>query len=69
MPPESLLTPRGVPLDSQLRALVAKGAMPPLVLEVTDVRAAYEAMHARGVEFTLEFTDALILRRVVARPG
>jgi hypothetical protein len=43
--------------------------MPPLVLEVTDVRAAYEAMHARGVEFTLEFTDALILRRVVARPG
>ena len=37
-----------------LRALVAKGAMPPLVLVVDDVRAAYEAMRARGVEFTQE---------------
>jgi catechol 2,3-dioxygenase-like lactoylglutathione lyase family enzyme len=38
----------------ELRALVAKGAMPPLVLEVADVRAAYEGMKAKGVEFTQE---------------
>ncbi len=38
----------------ELRALVAKGAMPPLVLEVVDVRATYDAMKARGVEFTQE---------------
>ena len=37
-----------------LRALVAKGAMAPLVLEVADVRATAEAMKARGVEFTQE---------------
>jgi catechol 2,3-dioxygenase-like lactoylglutathione lyase family enzyme len=37
-----------------LRALVAKGAMPPLVLSVDDCRAAYERMRARGVEFTQE---------------
>jgi len=37
-----------------LRALVAKGAMPPLVLEVGDCRAAYEQMRAKGVEFTQE---------------
>jgi catechol 2,3-dioxygenase-like lactoylglutathione lyase family enzyme len=35
-----------------LREAVAKGAMPPLVLEVDDVRATYDAMKARGVEFT-----------------
>ena len=35
-----------------LHAVVAKGAMPPLVLAVDDCRAAYERMHARGVEFT-----------------
>jgi uncharacterized glyoxalase superfamily protein PhnB len=33
---------------------VAKGAMPPLVLEVDDCRAAYDRMRARGVEFTQE---------------
>ena len=32
--------------------VVAKGAMPPLVLNVDDCRAAYERMRARGVEFT-----------------
>ena len=32
-----------------LRAIVAKGAMPPLVLEVGDCRAAYERMKAQGV--------------------
>jgi catechol 2,3-dioxygenase-like lactoylglutathione lyase family enzyme len=38
----------------ELRALVAKGAMPPLVLEVADVRATYEGMKAKGVEITQE---------------
>jgi catechol 2,3-dioxygenase-like lactoylglutathione lyase family enzyme len=40
-----------------LRAIVAKGAMPPLVLTVDDCRAAYERMHALGVEFTQEPID------------
>jgi len=37
-----------------LREMVAKGAMPPLVLLVDDCRAAYERLLARGVEFTQE---------------
>lgn len=37
-----------------LDALVAKGAMPPLVLVVDDCRAAYDRMLSRGVEFTQE---------------
>ena len=37
-----------------LREVVAKGAMPPLVLVVDDCRAAYERMLERGVEFTQE---------------
>ncbi|MDF1502386.1 VOC family protein [Roseisolibacter sp. H3M3-2] len=37
-----------------LRELVAKGAMPPLVLVVDDCRAAYDRLHAGGVEFTQE---------------
>lgn len=37
-----------------VREIVAKGAMPPLVLTVDDCRAAYERMHASGVEFTQE---------------
>ena len=37
-----------------LRALVAKGAMPPLVLTVGDCHAAYERMRAAGVEFIQE---------------
>jgi|SRR5688572_11702699 catechol 2,3-dioxygenase-like lactoylglutathione lyase family enzyme len=37
-----------------LREIVAKGAMPPLVLVVDDCRAAYERMRAQGVEFTQE---------------
>ncbi len=37
-----------------LREMVAKGAMPPLVLVVDDCRAAYETMRAKGVEFTQE---------------
>ena len=35
-----------------LKAAVAKGAMPPLVLVVDDCRAAHERLAARGVEFT-----------------
>src|SRR5689334_17798755 len=35
-----------------LDEVVAKGAMPPLVLVVDDCRAAYERLGARGVEFT-----------------
>ena len=38
-------------------AVVAKGAMPPLVLAVDDCRAAYERMRARGLEFTQEPVD------------
>ena len=40
-----------------LREIVAKGAMPPLVLVVDDCRAAYERMRADGVEFTQEPVD------------
>jgi catechol 2,3-dioxygenase-like lactoylglutathione lyase family enzyme len=37
-----------------LHAIVAKGAMPPLVMTVNDCRAAYDSLRARGVEFTQE---------------
>jgi catechol 2,3-dioxygenase-like lactoylglutathione lyase family enzyme len=37
-----------------LNELVAKGAMPPLVLVVDDCRAAYSELSTRGVEFTQE---------------
>ncbi|WP_434026694.1 VOC family protein [[Pseudomonas] boreopolis] len=37
-----------------LHEIVAKGAMPPLVLLVDDCRAAHARMHAQGVEFTQE---------------
>ena len=37
-----------------LREVVAKGAMPPLVLVVDDCRAAYAGMRSAGVEFTQE---------------
>ena len=40
-----------------VRAMVAKGAMPPLVLEVDDCKAAYDAMLGLGVEFTQEPTE------------
>ncbi len=36
------------------RALVAKGAMPPLVLQVDDCRATFGRLRALGVEFTQE---------------
>lgn len=37
-----------------LSAMVAKGAMPPLVMVVDDVQAAFDRMKARGVEFIQE---------------
>lgn len=38
----------------ELHALVAKGAMPALVLEVSDVKATAELWKSRGVEFNQE---------------
>ncbi|MDI9238416.1 VOC family protein [Lysobacter sp. LF1] len=35
-----------------VREIVAKGAMPPLVLNVDDCRATFERLRASGVEFT-----------------
>lgn len=40
-----------------LLAMVAKGAMPPLVLVVDDCRDAYNRMRNQGVEFTQEPED------------
>jgi len=40
-----------------LNAMVAKGAMPPLVLRVANCRAAYDRLLGLGVEFTQEPTD------------
>ena len=40
-----------------MRAMVAKGAMPPLVPVVDDCRAACDRMRAQGVEFTQEPVD------------
>jgi catechol 2,3-dioxygenase-like lactoylglutathione lyase family enzyme len=37
-----------------LKELVAKGAMPPLVLVVDDCSAAYDRLRQHGVEFTQE---------------
>ena len=37
-----------------LNELVAKGAMPPLVLAVDDCRATYDRLRKQGVEFTQE---------------
>jgi catechol 2,3-dioxygenase-like lactoylglutathione lyase family enzyme len=40
-----------------LREILAKGAMPPLVLTVDDCRVAHKQMKARGVEFNQEPVD------------
>ena len=40
-----------------LHEVLAKGAMPPLVLVVDDCRAAYERLSRNGVEFTQEPVD------------
>ena len=37
-----------------MREMVAKGAMPPLVIVVNDCRSAYEKWRAEGVEFIQE---------------
>ena len=51
-----LFAPQAPVLDTAtaqtVREIVAKGAMPPLVLVVDDCHAAYQRMHAFGVEFT-----------------
>ncbi|MEQ1565176.1 MAG: VOC family protein [Myxococcota bacterium] len=53
-----LFVPESPMLDAAsaqaLRELVAKGAMPPLVMVVDDCRVAFDQMRARGVEFTQE---------------
>jgi catechol 2,3-dioxygenase-like lactoylglutathione lyase family enzyme len=53
-----LFAPQAPVLDTATaqtaREMVAKGAMPPLVLHVDDCRAAYQRMNACGVEFTQE---------------
>jgi len=53
-----LFTPQAPLVDAAtaqgLREAVAKGAMPPLVLMVDNVRAAYARMAGAGVEFTQE---------------
>jgi catechol 2,3-dioxygenase-like lactoylglutathione lyase family enzyme len=40
-----------------VRAILAKGAMPPLVLAVNDCRAMCEQIRAKGVEITQEPVD------------
>lgn len=56
-----LFAPQAPVLDAataqSVREIVAKGAMPPLVLIVNDCRAAYDRMRTRGVEFTQEPID------------
>jgi catechol 2,3-dioxygenase-like lactoylglutathione lyase family enzyme len=56
-----LFKPESPTLDAAsakaLREILAKGAMPPLVLDVSDCRAAYERLRALGVEFTQEPTE------------
>ncbi len=56
-----LFAPQSPMLDpatvQTVREIVAKGAMPPLVLVVDDCRAAYDRMRACGVEFTQEPVD------------
>ena len=51
-----LFRPQAPVLDAAtaqtMNEIVAKGAMPPLVLLVDDCRAAYDRMRNRGVEFT-----------------
>jgi len=51
-----------------MREMVAKGAMPPLVLVVDDCRAAYDKLRARGVEFIQEPIALRRRRRQFPRP-
>lgn len=56
-----LFAPQAPVLDEataqSARELVAKGAMPPLVLMVDDCRGTYDRMVANGVEFNQEPID------------
>ena len=56
-----LFVPQAPTVDAataqSLRAIVAKGGMPPLVLVVDDCRAEYERLRKLGVEFTQEPVD------------
>jgi len=56
-----LFAPEQPQLDAatvqNLREIVAKGGMPPLVFVVDDCRGAFERMRAAGVEFTQEPVD------------
>jgi catechol 2,3-dioxygenase-like lactoylglutathione lyase family enzyme len=56
-----LFKPQAPTLDAAtaqaVQEIVAKGAMPPLVLVVDDCREAFSRLAARGVEFTQEPTD------------
>jgi len=56
-----LFTPQAPVMDEasarSARELVAKGAMPPLVLMVDDCRGTYDRLLAAGVEFTQEPID------------
>ncbi len=56
-----LFAPQPPVLDAataqSVREIVAKGAMPPLVLIVDDCRSAFERMRASGVEFTQDPVD------------
>ena len=56
-----LFTPQAPVLDAAtaqtVREIVAKGAMPPLVLVVDNCRATYDRLRACGVEFTQEPVD------------
>ncbi len=55
-----LFLPQEPVLDAKtaqtMREMVAKGAMPPLVLNVDDCRAVCDRLRAKGVEFTQEPT-------------
>ena len=48
------ITQRVLDNAPDLQAIVAKGAMPPLVMRVDDCRATCDALRARGVEITQE---------------
>ena len=56
-----LFTPQAPAMDAAtaetVKEIVAKGAMPPLVLMVDDCRATYDRLKAAGVEFTQEPID------------
>ena len=56
-----LFKPQAPTLDDAtaqaVQEIVAKGAMPPMVLVVDNCRTAYDRLAARGVEFTQEPVD------------